>query len=232
MKVLVIDIGGSHVKMLAEGQTEPRRFDSGEHLHPRELVDKVQNLTADWEYDLISLGYPGAVDQDGIAREPGNLGPGWVGFNFERAFGKPTHVINDAAMQALGAYGGGKMLFLGLGTGVGSALVADRVVVAMELGSLPYESGATLAQRLGDDALKRDGKSAWLEAVTRATEILHPAMGVDYISLGGGNAAVVDPLPPNVRRGHNDDAFTGGIRLWQEPVELQKNTRCAWRVVG
>lgn len=232
MNVLVIDVGGSHVKLLATGQAGPRRFDSGTHLTPEALVERVKGLTADWRYDVVSLGYPGTVDPDGPTDEPGNLADGWVGFDFGAAFGRPVRVVNDAAMQALGAYDGGRMLFLGLGTGLGSALVADRVVIPLELGCLPYTDGETIADRLGKKGLKRHGADAWLRTVGEVVKALRRAFQADYVVLGGGNAEKVDPLPEGARRGGNEDAFAGGFRLWEERVEPHDNEPSdAWRVV-
>ena len=232
MNVLVIDVGGSHVKLLATGQQTPRRFDSGPHLGPAQLVERVRETTADWSYDAISLGIPAPVGPGGPELDPGALGGGWVRFDFEKAFGKPVLVVNDAAMQALGAYDGGRMLFLGLGTGLGSALVTDRVVMPLELGCLPYDRGETMADRLGRRGLKRHGEVAWQEAVREVVGVLRRAMAVDYATLGGGNASLVAPLPDGARRGGNEDAFTGGFRLWEEEVVPHDvPPAAAWRVV-
>jgi polyphosphate glucokinase len=241
VKVLVVDIGGSHVKALVTGEPEPRRFDSGQHLVPDVLVTQVRDLTADWEYDVISLGYPGAVGPAGPTGEPGNLGHGWVGFDFARAFQRPVRVVNDAVLQALGAYDGGRMLFLGLGTGLGTALVAERVIIPLELGSLPHcgvpsaktpTPTRTIADQLGARGLKRDGEAAWLQAIHEVTNMLRHVCMADYVVLGGGNARMVDPLPPHTRRGGNHDAFTGGFRLWAERVEPHDSPSPeVWRVV-
>lgn len=232
MKVLVVDIGGSHVKMLATGQQQYRRFDSGADFMPGQLVKSVQQHTADWTYDAMSIGYPGAVGQHGPVAEPGNLRAGWVRFDFEKAFDRPVRLVNDAAMQALGAYDGGRMLFLGLGTGVGSALVVDRVVIPLELGCLPFDGQTALFDRLSKAALEANGKTVWLSAIERAIGFLRESFVADYVVLGGGNAAIVDPLPPDVRRGGNDDAFTGGFRLWEEEVSLhEEGVRREWRVM-
>ena len=188
MDVLVVDVGGSQVKMLASSESEPRAFESGKHLTPAVLVSNVREATADWNYDVISLGYPGSADARGPSAEPGNLGGGWVGFDFSKAFDKPVRVINDAAMQALGGYDGGRMLFLGLGTGVGSALVTEHVVVPLELGCLPYGSGETLFDRLGSAGLEASGEDAWAAAVRLVLTRLRQAFTADYILLGGGNA--------------------------------------------
>lgn len=231
MEVLVVDIGGSRVKMLASGRHEPRRFESGE-LTPDRLIEGVREATADWSYDVISLGFPGAVDANGPRAEPGNLGTGWVRFDFGKAFGKPVRVLNDAAMQALGGYDGGRMLFIGLGTGVGSALVTEHVVVPLELGCLSYGADETLFNRLGAAGLDAHGHAAWLAAVTQVTTVLREAFAADYVLIGGGNADRVDPLPRGTRRGGNDDAFTGGFRLWEEIVEPHdRRSESVWRVV-
>jgi len=232
MDVLVIDIGGTRVKMRTSTSAETRRFKSGPHLEPAEFVHKVQRTVAEWTYDVIAIGYPGTVDRNAPAAEPGNLADGWVGFDFEQALGRPVRVVNDAVMQALGGYQSGRMLFLGLGTGVGSALVTEHVVVPLELGSLSYGNGCTIADRLGRAALARDGKDAWQQAVEDITPVLRHALLADYVLLGGGNAKAVDRLPPHTRRGHNDDAFLGGFRLWEEPIEPHdRRPAPVWRVV-
>lgn len=231
MDVLVIDVGGSHVKLHASGAEAPRRFKSGRALTPQELVASVREHTGDWHYDVISLGYPGAVDEKGPRAEPGNLGDGWVGFDFEAAFDRPVRIVNDAVMQALGGYDGGRMLFLGLGTGVGSALVTEHVVIPLELGCLPFGDG-TLFRRLGKEALAARGEDAWTQDVAEVTAILRQAFAADYVVLGGGNAKHVRPLPPDTRRGGNDDAFGGGFRLWEDMVEPHgRQPPRVWRVV-
>ena len=232
MDVLVIDIGGSHVKIMATNAGESRRFNSGGDLTPDVLVDRVRHLARDWQYEAISLGYPGAVDENGPAAEPGNLGKGWVRFDFARAFGTPVRVVNDAAMQALGGYDGGRMLFLGLGTGLGSALITEHVVVPLELGCLPYEHGETIAQRLGRHGRAKYGHEVWQRAVAAITSVLRDAFAADYVVLGGGNAKHVEPLPPHTRRGGNNDAFAGGFRLWEEMIEPHdRRPPPVWRVV-
>ena len=218
MKVLVVDIGGSHVKLLASDQPEPRRFDSGEDFTPQMLVERVQAHTRGWEYDVIALGYPGAVGADGPVAEPGNLGRGWVGFDFAAAFERPVRIANDAVMQALGSYDGGRMLFLGLGTGLGSALVVERVVIPLELGDLPIAPDEVLADRLGKRGFDRLGEAAWKEAVIGTALGLRKAFAADSVLIGGGNAERFDALPEGVRRGGNDDAFRGGFRLWEEYI--------------
>ena len=232
MDVLVVDVGGSHIKLLASGATEPRRFESSADLTPAKMIERVRELTADWSYDLVSIGYPGEVAGDGPAAEPGSLGPGWVGFDFERALGKPVRLVNDAVMQALGGYDGGRMLFIGLGTGLGSALVIEHVVVPLELGRLPYLDGRTMVEHVGRAALEEHGERAWQEAVRDITERLRLAFSADYVLLGGGNAQLVKPLPRDARRGGNEDAFSGGFRLWEETIEPHdREPARVWRVL-
>lgn len=232
MDVLVVDVGGSHVKMRVSGVPEPRRFESSAELTPATLVSQVCERTADWRFDVMSLGLPGAVNADGPTAEPGNLGTGWIGFDFQKAFGRPVRVVNDAVMQALGAYDGGRMLFLGLGTGVGSALITEHVVVPLELGDLPLGTAGTLFEQLGRDGLKANGKKQWRRQVNAAVTILRGAFLADYVVLGGGNAKHVHPLPEGTRRGGNEDAFTGGFRLWEEVVEPHdRPPPTVWRVV-
>ncbi len=213
-KLLVLDIGGTKVKALATGQVEPRKKASGKNLTPAKMIEIVKELTSDWEYEAISLGYPGLVGIHGPRSEPGNLGPGWVGFDFAAAFGVPVRVINDAAMQALGSYEGGRMLFLGLGTGLGSTLIAENTIVPLELGLLPYKEEDTLGRVLGKKGLERMGKEKWIEAVKQVVAALSAAFVADYVVLGGGNAKKLKNQLPGVRLGHNLTAFRGGLRLW------------------
>lgn len=232
MTVLVIDIGGSHVKLLVSDAEEPRRFDSHPNLTPQELVERVRALTSDWAFDAISIGYPGAVGAEGPRLEPGNLGAGWVNFTFADAFGVPVRVINDAVMQAIGAYDGGRMLFLGLGTGLGSALITDHVAVYMDLGNLPWPNGRSLGERVGREGLEESGDDDWQRAVTYAVETLRHAFVADYVVLGGGNAKRLAELPQDARLGGNQDAFRGGFRVWEEPVEpLDRAPGSAWRIL-
>ena len=212
-RVLVVDVGGSHVKVLASDEPEPRRADSGPDLTAAQMVDSAKNLAADWTWDCVSVGVPSPVHGGRVAAEPVNLGAGWVGFDYAAAFGKPTKVVNDAAMQALGSYEGGRMLFLGLGTGLGSALVADGFVQPMELGHLPYKKG-TFEDYVGSAGLGKRGKRRWRLDVTDAVAKLSAALEPEYVMLGGGNARKLDPLPPNARLGSNRNAFIGGFRLW------------------
>lgn len=212
--VLVIDIGGTKVKILATGQTEPRKMPSGKTLTPMRMVEAVRELAEGWVYEAVSIGYPGLVGPHGPRSEPGNLGPGWVGFDFAAAFNLPVRIFNDAALQALGSYEGGRMLFLGLGTGLGSALIADNVIVPLELGQLWYDGEKALGEIVGRRGLDRIGKEAWRSAVQRAVRALAGAFEVDYVVLGGGNSKKFKDLSPGVRLGHNLTAFRGGFRLW------------------
>jgi len=211
--VLAVDVGGSHVKVLLSSGGERRRFDSGPALTAQEMVDGVKGVTGDWAHDVVSVGVPAPVRDDRVVTEPANLGGGWAGFDFEQAFGKPTKVMNDAAMQALGSYDGGKMLFLGLGTGLGSALVVEGRAEPLELAHLPFRKG-TFEEYVGEQARERLGKKKWRAAVLETIERLVAAMEPDYVVLGGGNAKKVGELPPNVRLGANENAFLGGFRLW------------------
>jgi polyphosphate glucokinase len=215
MNVLAVDVGGTNVKIFATGQKEPRRFPSGPTMTPRQMVSGVKKLAADWQYDVVSIGYPGLVLRGRVAAEPYNLAPGWVGFNFAAAFGRPVKIINDAAMQALGSYQGGEMLFLGLGTGLGSAIVMDGVVVPMELGHLSYKNG-TYEDYVGARGLQRLGKKKWQHHVEYGVERLITAFHPDDVVLGGGNAKQLTELPPGCRAGSNANAFLGGFRLWED----------------
>jgi polyphosphate glucokinase len=215
MKVLAIDVGGTHVKVLVSGQDTPRKFDSGPKLTPREMVVRAKEIAKNWKYDAISLGYPGPVLHNRPLAEPHNLGKGWVGFPFERAFGRPVKVVNDAAMQALGSYRKGRMLFLGLGTGLGTALVVDGIVEPMELGHLPYRKG-TYEDYVGLRGLEKRGKKKWRKHVADVVDKLTKALEPDEVVLGGGNAKKLKELPPHCRLGDNFNAFLGGFRLWNE----------------
>ena len=216
MQVLVIDIGGSHVKVLASGQKSPRRFPSGPTMTSRKMVAGVKRIVGDWKYEVVSIGYPGVVLRDRPVAEPHNLPRGWVGFDYARAFGRPLRMINDAAMQALGSYRGGKMLFLGLGTGLGTAFVVDGVVEPMELSHLPYRK-ATYEEYVGNAALERMGKKKWRKHVGMVVELLRLALEPDDVVIGGGNSKKLEVLPAGCRLGDNDNAFVGGFRLWESP---------------
>lgn len=215
-KILVIDVGGTHVKVLATGQQESREFASGSTLTAKRMVQQVKQLTSDWEYGAVSIGYPGPVSHSRPLREPFNLGGGWMGFNFAKAFGCPVKIVNDAAMQALGSYRGGCMLFLGLGTGLGSAMIVDGVLEPAELAHLPYKK-RTYEDYLGLRGLKKLGRKKWQRHVFNATKSLREALQMDYVVLGGGNAKKLDSedLPPKSRLGNNRNAFLGGFRLWE-----------------
>ena len=214
MNVLVVDVGGTHVKILATGQTDRREFPSGPTLNARRMVTAVKRLATGWKYDAVAIGYPGPVLHGRPVAEPHNLGPGWVGFDFRRAFGRPVKVINDAAMQALGSYRGGKMLFLGLGTGLGSALVVDGIVEPLEIGHLPYRKG-TYEDYVSDRALKRMGRKKWRKHVADVIARLGAALEPDEVVVGGGNVKHLKALPPRCRAGDNANAFVGGFKLWQ-----------------
>ena len=214
MKILVIDVGGTHVKLFASGHAEPRVLPSGPGMTAAAMAAGVKELAAGWACDAVAIGYPGVVRNDVPVTEPHNLAPGWVGFDYAAAFGKPVKMINDAAMQALGAYERGKMLFLGLGTGLGSALVADGLLLPMELAHLPYRRGS-FEQHVGAAALRRLGKKKWMARVLDAAQRLADALLPDEVVLGGGNARLFDELPAGWRRVDNSRAFEGGLRLWQ-----------------
>jgi len=211
--VLAVDVGGSHVKVLVEGERTERRATSGPRMTAKQMVAAVQGLAAGWSWDRVSVGIPSPVHMGRVVSDPINLGKGWVAFDYSDAFGVPTKVVNDAAMQALGSYESGTMLFLGFGTGLGSALVTSGIVQPMELGHLPYRK-ATFEDYVGEAALARVGKKRWRKRVTDVVATLAAALEPDYIVLGGGNAAKLDELPTNSRLGDNDNAFIGGFRLW------------------
>ena len=216
VKILVIDVGGSHVKLLATGRRTPIKVPSGPELTPRIMVDEVREATADWSFDAITIGYPGPVTRNRPAKEPVNLGQGWTGFNYQRAFGRPVRMINDAAMQALGSYAGRTMLFLGLGTGLGTTLVMNGVVVPLELAHLPFRDKKSYEETIGEAGLKRTGKRKWRRNVCEIVELLAAATNADYTVLGGGNVRFMDELPEHTRRGNNANAFRGGYRLWDD----------------
>jgi polyphosphate glucokinase len=214
MRILVIDVGGTHVKVLATGHKAPVKIDSGPKMTAREMVAAVRKATADWKYDAVSIGYPGPVVHGQALSEPHNLGPGWVGFDFKKAFGRPVRMINDAAMQALGHFQGGRMLFLGLGTGMGSAMIVDGVLEPMELAHLPCQKGRTYEDCVGLTGLQRQGKKKWRRCVAEVAGQLKTAVQADYVVLGGGNAKLLKKPPPGCRLGDNSNAFRGGYRLW------------------
>lgn len=220
MDILVVDVGGTHVKILASGESEARKFDSAPDLSAEAMVDGVKKLAGDWKYDAVSIGFPGPVLRGRPVAEPHNLGKGWVCFDFERAFGCPVKVVNDAAMQALGCYRGGKMLFLGLGTGLGSAMIVDGLVEPMELGHLPYKKG-TYEDYVGLRGLEKRGKRRWRQAVAEVVPLLTAALEPDEVVLGGGNTKKLKELPPGCRACDNSAAFAGGFRLWEAEPALR-----------
>ena len=213
-KILVIDIGSSNVKLMIS-RGGKRKFRSGSQLTPRDMVAQIQPLLGDWKFEAISMGFPSPVHDGQILSEPKHLGKGWVGFDFKKAFGKPVRIINDASMQALGSYHGRRMLFLGLGTGLGSALVWSNYVLPLELGDLPYRNGSIIEDYLGKPGLARLGEKTWRRDVEHALIQLKKALIADYVVLGGGNAKKIDELPQGIERGNNRNAFLGGTRLWQ-----------------
>jgi polyphosphate glucokinase len=214
MKILVLDIGGTHIKVRASNRKEVVKIPSGPSMTPKSMMAEVRKRTQDWRYDVVTIGYPGAVLHGRIASNPHNLGQGWVGFDFRRAFGKPIKIINDAAMQALGSYRRKRMLFLGLGTGLGSAMIVDGILEPMELAHLPYKKGRTYEEYVGQTGLTRLGKKKWRECVNDVVERLQTALQVDYVVVGGGNARLLKRLPPGSELGDNANAFRGGCRIW------------------
>jgi hypothetical protein len=214
-RVLVIDIGGTKLKMLVTGKTKPIKAASGPEFTPEHLVQRVRSLEADWEFDAVTIGFPGLVGIDGPKSEPGNLGSGWVGFDFGSALQVPVKIINDAVMQALGSYDKGRMLFLGLGTGVGSALIADHLIVPLELSHLRYDAKRSINDVLSRAGLARLGKKAWRRCIDEIVPMMLRAFVADYVVLGGGNAKYVKEPPAGARLGHNRAAFRGGFRLWE-----------------
>jgi len=216
MKILVLDVGGNNIKMQASGSRERRKIPSGPTMTPARMVAAIKKVTADWEYEAVSMGYPGPVVKNQILREPHNLAPGWMRFDFKKALGCPVKIINDAAMQALGSYEGKRMIFLGLGTGLGSAMVMTGQVIPLELAHLPYRKGRSYEDYLGDRGLERMGKKKWIAHVYEVAALFQAAFVVDYMVLGGGNARLLDPLPPNCLLGHNLNAMRGGFRLWAD----------------
>ena len=215
-KILVIDVGGTHVKVRVTGQREERKIPSGSAMTATKMVRDVKRIVNDWEYDVISIGYPGPVIHGRPVHDPHNLGRGWIGFDFGKAFGRPVRVINDAAMQALGSYKDGRMLFLGLGTGLGSAMIVDGILEPMELAHLPYKNGRTYEDYVGIRGFQRVGKKRWRRHVTDVVKLLKDALGAEDVVVGGGNSKKIKKLPPGVRLGDNRNAFVGGARLWKE----------------
>jgi hypothetical protein len=224
--ILVVDIGGTHIKLMIS-RREKRKFDSGPSMTPRQLVSSLKKTVKGWKFDAVSIGFPAPVKDGIIARNPKHLGKGWAGFNFTKALGKPTRVVNDAAMQALGSYRGGRMLFLGLGTGLGSAMVYDKTLLPLELGDLPYRDGAIIEKYLGKPGLSKLGEAAWKREVRHAVLQLKKSFIADYIVLGGGNVKRFKTLPEGVEPGHNRNAFLGGVRLWETDRRTRKSR---WKI--
>ena len=215
-RILVIDVGGTHVKARVGAHGTIQEFASGPRMGPARMLRRLRKLIRDLDYDVVSIGYPGVVFHGRIASEPHNLAKGWVGYDFARAFGKPVRVINDAAMQAIGSYRGGRMLFLGLGTGLGATLIIDGVVEPTEVGQMPYKRGRTFEDYVGERGRQRRGNEKWRKAVIHVIDALKAAFEADYVVLGGGNAARMKKLPPDVRVGDNRNAFVGGRRIWRQ----------------
>jgi polyphosphate glucokinase len=232
VKILVVDVGGNNVKVLASGQASPRKVPSGPTLTAARMAASVRKAVADWKYDAVSIGYPGPVKDGHPAAEPVNLGRGWVRFDYQKAFGKPVRVVNDAVMQALGSYRGGRMLFLGLGTGLGAALVVEGHVQPLELAHLPYRDGKTYEDFLGKRGLDRVGKRVWRRLVGEIVPRLHAAFQVDEIVLGGGNVKQLKGLPASCRLGSNAHAFVGGLRLWETAGARRRRAALAVPATG
>jgi polyphosphate glucokinase len=226
-RILVIDVGGSNVKMMIS-RAQRRKFKSGQEMTPRELVTELKSLLGDWAFEAISIGFPAPVRNGCIITEPKHLGAGWTRFNFEKSLGKPVRIINDAAMQALGSYRGRRMLFLGLGTGLGSTLIWENNVLPLELGDLPYGNGHIIENYLGKSGLKELGEKRWKSEVLRAVMLLKKSLIADYVVLGGGSAKKFDRLPKGVKLGHNRNAFLGGVRLWQNEPHTG---RAKWQIL-
>jgi polyphosphate glucokinase len=226
-RILVIDVGGSNVKVMIS-RAQRRKFKSGPDMTPRQMMAHIKPLVQDWTFDAVSMGFPSPVRNGCIISEPKHLGPGWVRFNFEKSLGKAVRIINDAAMQALGSFRGGRMLFLGLGTGLGSALIWDTNVLPLELGDLPYGNGHIIEEYLGKSGLKRLGEKPWKREVLGAVVLLKKSLIADYVVLGGGSAKKLDALPEGVELGHNRNAFLGGVRLWQTDPRTR---RPKWRIL-
>ena len=227
-KILVIDVGGSNVKMMISQEEKRRKFPSGPKIGPEEAVEQIRETTSDWSFDAISIGFPAPVREGKIMNDPKHLGKGWAGFDFAKALGKPVRLINDASLQALGSYhGGGRMLFLGLGTGLGSALVWKNHVLPLEFGDLPFGEG-TIEDWLGDDGLQRLGRKEWQRETVDAIQQLKRAVIAEYVVLGGGNAKMIDKLPDGFELGSNRNAYPGGVRLWETDPETK---RPRWKIL-
>ncbi len=227
-KILVVDIGGTHVKLMIS-RTEKRKFDSGMKLSPKQLVAGIREAANDWDFEAVSIGFPAVVAGGKIKGDPKHLAKGWVGWDFKKSLGKPTRVINDAAMQAIGSYRGGRMLFLGLGTGLGSTLIWDRNVLPLELGDLPYPGVERIEDVVGKDGLAKLGKKVWQREAMLIVQRLKLAFIADYVVLGGGNAKQFPTLPKGIEPGHNRNAYLGGCRLWQTNARTR---RAKWNVLS
>jgi len=227
-RILVVDIGGTHVKLMIS-RTQRRKFASGMKLNPKQLVAEIHDIASDWEYDAVALGFPSPVHRGRIMKDPKHLAKGWVGWDFKKSLGKPTRVINDAAMQALGSYHGGRMLFLGLGTGLGSALVWERNLLPLELGDLPYGNGEMIEDYVSKRGLERLGRKLWLREVDAAVTRLKLALVADYVVLGGGNAKLLLKLPKGCELGANRNAYLGGSRLFQKDP---RTGRDKWNIIA
>jgi polyphosphate glucokinase len=225
VKILVVDVGGNNVKLLATGHEDAKKVPSGPDLTPQRMMKGIREAIPDWEYDVVTIGIPAPVRDGRPAHEPKNLGTGWVDFDYEAAFGKPVRLINDAAMQALGSYEGGRMLFLGLGTGLGAALILEGLVQPLEIAHLPYKDGKTYEEFVGKKAQSRMGKKDWRKVVNEVVEDLHAAFQVDDVVLGGGNSKQLKEIPEVARLGSNRNAFPGGFRLWTDPMAGKRSRR-------
>jgi predicted NBD/HSP70 family sugar kinase len=230
MKILMADVGGTNVKLMVSGNEEVRKLPSGRELTAARMVEGVLGLTEDWEYEAVSLGFPGIIRDGKVARESLNLGNGWVSFDFERAFKRPVRVINDAALQALAIYDTGRLLYLGLGTSVGAAIIADDTILPLEIGIMPVSKSEAFMDRLSKEALGALGKRRWQKAVTRAVTLLHEIFWPDHFRLGGGNAKLLDPVPAGCECGDNQDAFPGALRLWPGADMLAEAKATTWRI--
>jgi len=226
-KVLVVDVGGTYVKLLRSSRDE-REFPSGPRLKPQQLIAKLKETARGWKFDRAAIGFPTPVRKGRIAKDPKHLGKGWIGFNFARALGIPVRIVNDAALQALGSYHGGRMLFLGLGTGLGSALAWDKILMPLELGDLPYRHGHNIENYLGIPGLALLGEKKWKREVAYAVTELRKSFVADYVVLGGGSVKKLDQLPHGVELGHNRNAFLGGVRLWQTDTHTR---RPKWQIL-
>lgn len=227
--ILVIDIGGSNVKLMISAEEKRRKFPSGPKLGPKEAVEQIKEATSGWNYEAVSIGFPAPVRGGKIVHDPKHLGKNWAGFDFAKALGKPVRLINDAALQALGSYhGGGRMLFLGLGTGLGSALVWQDYLLSLELGDLPYVDDGIIEDQLGEEGLNQLGRKEWQRDTLRAVKLLKQAFIADYVTLGGGNAKLIEKLPDGFELGHNRNAYPGGVRLWETDP---KTNRPRWQII-